>query len=243
MSYINDALRKLQKEKGLPYEAYKNIVSASGKKPQHYSKWLSLIGILIVFCFAVVSIVFLNRLDDTKARIVPQAVILPSAPLVAKGINPVKSDTLRLKKKLAPAKIITQQERDKARVVYAQALQKQREGKLAQAKNLYEKVIKIDRRNVRAFNNLGVIYMGQKDYKRAIKYFNDALNVNNKYVDAHYNLACLYAQKKDTAQSLVYLKNAIEFNPEARQWATSDSDLKALHGLPEFIRLMEKSKN
>lgn len=243
MSYINDALRRLQKEKGSPYEAYKHIVSASGKKPQRYSKWLSLIGILIVFCFAAVMIVLLHGLDDKKARVAPQAVLLPQAPQVVEKIKPGKSDTQRFKKQPAPANFITKQERGDAKIFYAQALQKQREGKLAQAKNLYEKVIKIDRKNLRALNNLGVIYMGQKDYKRAIKYFNGALNIENKYVDAHYNLACLYAQKKDTAQSLFYLKNAIEFNPEARQWAKSDGDLKALHGLPEFISLMEKSEN
>jgi tetratricopeptide (TPR) repeat protein len=243
MSYINDALRRLQKEKGSPYEAYEHIVSASGKKPQRYSKWLSLIGILIVFCFAAVCIVLLYKIDDKKVRIMPQAVILPQAPLAVKERKPVKNDTQRLEKQPAPANIITKQEIGKAKILYAQALQKQREGKLAQAKILYEKVIKIDRKNVHALNNLGVIYMGQKDYRRAIKYFNDALNIKNKYVDAHYNLACLYAQKKDTAQSLFYLKNAIEFNPEARQWAKSDDDLKALQGLPEFKSLMEKSKN
>jgi len=243
MSYINDALRRLQKEKGSPYEAYKNIVSASGKKPPRYSKLLSLIGILIAFCFAAVSIVLLYGLDDKKPRVMPQAVILPQVPLAVEKGRPGKNDTQWLKKQPAPANFITKQARADAQVIYAQALQKQREGKLVAAKNLYEKVIKIDRKNVRALNNLGVIYMGRKDYKRAVKYFNEALNIKNKYVDAHYNLACLYAQKKDTTQSLFYLKNAIEFNPEARQWAKSDGDLKVLQELPEFKSLIEKVEN
>ena len=52
MSYINDALRKVQKEKESRYAAYEHIVSASGKKLEPSKKWLSIIGILIVFFFA-----------------------------------------------------------------------------------------------------------------------------------------------------------------------------------------------
>jgi tetratricopeptide (TPR) repeat protein len=88
-----------------------------------------------------------------------------------------------------------------------------------------------------------VIYMSQRNYKKAITCFHDALNIKHDYVDAHYNLACLYAQKKDTQQSLFYLKNAIEFSPQARQWAKSDSDLKVLADLPEFKNLVEKREN
>jgi tetratricopeptide (TPR) repeat protein len=111
---------------------------------------------------------------------------------------------------------------------------------LEEAKSLYKKVVKIDPRNIQALNNLGVIYMSQKKYKWAIIHFNDALNIKNDYTDVHYNLACLYAQKNDVPQSLVYLKNAIEFNPEVRQWAKNDSDLKTLANLPEFKKLLEK---
>jgi hypothetical protein len=49
MSYINDALRKVQKEKELRYVAYEHMVSASGRKPDWSRKWLSITGILIVF--------------------------------------------------------------------------------------------------------------------------------------------------------------------------------------------------
>jgi tetratricopeptide (TPR) repeat protein len=104
-------------------------------------------------------------------------------------------------------------------------------------------VVKIDQYNLQAFNNLGVIYMSEKNYKRAIMRFNDSLNIKHDYTDAHYNLACLYAQKNDAPQSLFYLKNAIEFNPEVRKWAKNDGDLKALANLPEFKKLLEKQQN
>ena len=85
--------------------------------------------------------------------------------------------------------------------------------------------------------------MEQRDYEMVIKYFHDALDMNNDYVDAHYNLACVYAQKKDSVQSMMYLKKAVAFNPQARQWAKNDDDLKPLRGLPEFSALMKEPGN
>ena len=66
MSYINDALRKVQKEKESRYAAYEHIVSAPGKKPNRPQKWLPIIGILAVFFFAAGMIVFLYGPEDKK---------------------------------------------------------------------------------------------------------------------------------------------------------------------------------
>ena len=159
------------------------------------------------------------------------------APVVAK---PRPDKKVEFKQHKTTTKVRTAQEIAESKSLFAQALQKHREGKLEEAKKLYRKVVKIDQYNVQAFNNLGVIYMGEKNYKRAIIRFNNALDIKHDYVDAHYNLACLYAQKKDVPQSLFYLKNAIEFNPEVRNWAKNDGDLKALANLPDFKKLVEK---
>ncbi|MGA2782226.1 MAG: tetratricopeptide repeat protein [Smithella sp.] len=268
MSYINDALRKVQKEKESRYAAYEHMVSAPGKKPDWSKKWLSITGILIVFFLAAGIIVLLYWLEDTRipAKIIsasPLTVKVPaqktSAPPVAPavvnavstkpqvvkemtadkknktGLNreTASSSTPKVKTEIAKAKV-------KVKALFAQALERQHEGKLEEAKELYRKVVKIDQNNAQAFNNLGVIYMGEKQYKRAIMRFNDALNIKHDYPDAYYNLACLYAQENDAARSLLYLKNAIEFNPEVRHWAENDGDLKTMVDLPEFKKLLEK---
>ena len=239
MSYINEALRKLQKEKKTRYVAYEHIVSAPGKKSEPSQKWLSIIGILIVFFFAVGMIVLLSGLEDKKVPVIQKISVPPVAPAVAEPkLN--KNTKVEFKSRKTTAKVRTTQEIAESKALFAHALQKQREGKLEEAKSLYKKVVKIDPQNIQAFNNLGVIYMGDKNYKRAIMHFNNALDIKHDYVDAHYNLACLFAQKKDVPQSLFYLKNAIEFNPEVRKWAKNDGDLKALANLPEFKKLMEK---
>jgi tetratricopeptide (TPR) repeat protein len=244
MSYINDALRKLQKEKKTYYVAYDHIVSAPGKKTDPSQKWLSIIGILIVFFFAAGMIVFLYGLKDKKAPVIHEISAPPVAPTVVSPIvgasRPNKNIKFELKLQRTTAKAKAKQEIAESKALFTQALERQREGKFEEAKKLYRKVVEVDQYNVQAFNNLGVIYMSEKNYKRAILCFNNALDVKHDYIDAHYNLACLYAQKNDVPQSMFYLKNAIGFSPEVRKWAKNDGDLKALINLPEFKKLMEK---
>ena len=246
MSYINKALRKVQKEKESRYVAYKNIVSADGKKLNRPQKWLPIIGILMIFFCAAGVIVFLYWPKDNKmpattpVRTSAMVSVVPTLPTVVKETIADHKNKAELNRETASAEVKVKPEITDSKNFYAQALQRQHEGKLEEAKSLYKKVVKIDPRNIQALNNLGVIYMSQKKYKWAIIHFNDALNIKHDYTDVHYNLACLYAQKNDVPQSLFYLKNAIEFNPEVRQWAKNDGDLKTLANLPEFKKLLEK---
>ena len=244
MSYINEALRKVQKEKESRYVAYENIVSADGKKLEQPKRWLSLMGISIVFFFAAGIIVLLYWSEDKKMPVIQR---ISAPPVVASAVvaehKPDNNTKVELKPQKTTAQVRIKQETAESRAIFAQALDRQRKGKLEKAKILYRKVVEIDQYNVKAFNNLGVIYMGEKNFKLAIMHFNDALNIKHDYTDAHYNLACLYAQKNDVPQSLFYLKNAIEFNPEVRKWAKNDGDLKALANLPEFKKILEKKLN
>jgi len=246
MSYINDALRKVQKEKESGYVAYEHIVSAPGKELNRPKKWLSIIGLLTVLFFATGIIVLLYWPEDKK---IPAAVPLRAAAVV--NIAPAESQVVKemiadpknkagLNRETASAEIKVKPEIADSKNFYAQALQRQREGKLEEAKILYKKVIKIDPRNIQALNNLGVIYMTKKAHKWAIIRFNDAIKIKHDYSDAHYNLACLYAQENDAARSLFYLKNAVRFNPEVRKWAENDGDLRVMADLPEFKKLLEK---
>ena len=267
MSYINDALRKAQKDKESGYAAYGNIVSTSGKNPDRSKKWLSITGILIVFFWATGIIFLMYWTADTRipakrisaspltAKVLAQKTSAP--PVAPAAVNAVSTKPQVVKETTADKKNKPGLNREtasssttkvkpeiaEAKAIFAQALDRQHEGKLEEAKRLYREVVKIDKDNVQAFNNLGVIHMSQKKYKWAIKRFNDAINVKHDYPDAHYNLACLYAQQNDASRSLFYLKNAIEFNPEVRKWAKNDGDLKALANLPEFKKLLEKQQN
>ena len=250
MSYINDALLKAQKEKKSPYAVYEPVLSVSGKKTGRSRKRLFLTGILIFFLWTAGTIVWLNWSGEKKApattpaTVSPVQSVAPAMPQVAKIIIADNKNETGLKKETAFAKIEpglkVKPEIADSKILYAQAVKKQQEGNLEEARNLYRKVLKIDPQNIQALNNLGVIHMNTKYYKKAIMRFNDAIKLKHDYPDAYYNLACLYAQQNDTNRSLSYLKNAIGFNPQVRKWAENDSDLKVLADLPEFKKLLEK---
>ena len=248
MSYISNALRKLQEDKKSPYAAYEHIVSAPGKTSKRSHKRLSIIAISVVFFCAIVMIVLFYGKEDKKSQ-VRQEVNAPSARPSAFEASPAELSVLAAprpnkivdsRQLKTTAKVRSAQELVESKALYAQALQRHREGNLDEAKILYRKAVELDPYNVQAVNNLGVIYMGEKKFKRAMMRFNNAIDIKHDYVDAHYNLACLYAKNNDTSKSLLYLKKAIAFNPEARQWAKNDGDLETLIHLPEFKKLMEK---
>jgi len=244
MSYINDALRKAQKDKQSPYSAYEPILSTSGGNSKRSRKWL-VAGIFIFLVWVAVIIFFLYWPEEKnipkeplKAASAPMAVT--TAPQPAKEMPAENKKESLADDKTAVSEIKSEPEIADAKTLYAQAVKKHREGNLEEAKSLYKKVIKIDPRNVEALNNLGVIYMKKKVYKWAIIRLNDAINVKYNYADAHYNLACIYAQQNDANRSLSYLRNAIGFNPQVRKWAENDQDLKVLADLPEYKKLLEK---
>jgi tetratricopeptide (TPR) repeat protein len=297
MSYINDALHKVQKEKESLYASSGIFVSSEAKKPDARKKWLPFAILIIIFFFVVGIVALLYWLDVRKTprtvsivqspgiattqpmQSMPPASV-PKTPALVPTAQPeiavpfpaeveetpatdnVPAEVKEKKQNAAiPAKVKGKKQnavipagrmKQKAspkpeladsKMLYAQALQKQNEGKLEEAKALYERVIKADPRHVSALNNLGVIFMNRKMYQQAVISYKKALNIRYNYVDAHYNLACLYAQKNDTELSLFYLKNAINFNPEVRQWAARDDDLKNLTDLPEFKKIMQARNN
>lgn len=245
MSYINDALRKAQKEKESPYAGYEEIVTASSQKVNKPKKWFRVTGILMLLLCAAGTIILLNQTTDKKLPS-RESLDVSNAQTTAPREQVEEKITVANKKEpvlntiKAGEKNKVKTESTESKKLYAQALQKHQEGNLNEAKTLYKKVIKIDPQNVEALNNLAVIYMTKNVHKWAIIRLQDALKVKYAYPDAHYNLACIYAQQNDTKRSLSYLKNAIRFNPQVRQWAENDKDLKVLADLPEFKKLMEK---
>jgi tetratricopeptide (TPR) repeat protein len=255
MSYINDALRKVQKEKESNYAAYGSIITSSNKNAPWPAKLRFLVGALIVFILIMGGVALFNLLMTSKEQIAKQATVAAVVPPSVRAVNaasgivpeivPAKPMEKPAVKVMLHAPVLVPEEKAVvyARDIFNQAMNKQREGKLDEAKELYRKVIKSTPRNIQALNNLGVIYMTQKNYKWAIIRFQNALAVKPDYVDAHYNLACLYSQKKDVARSLYYLKAAVKLNPEVRQWAKTDNDLKELSRFPDFNNLIDGKEN
>lgn len=258
MSYINDALHKIQKEKESSYALYGDVVSSAGKKPDAGNKRVLAAGLIAVFFIAAGLATWrywphspdppgvIKLVQGPGVAVAEVAAPLPAevkkTPVADKNLiaeDKSKKKNAVMAEKTMKRDALSQPASDDGESLFAQALQKQRDGRLAEAKELYKKVIRREPRNFQALNNLGVVYLKLKTYKWAVIRFKDAIDVKHNYVDAHYNLACLYAQKNDTQQSLFYLKNAVNFNPEVRQWAAQDDDFKNLANLPEFNKIVQ----
>jgi len=104
---------------------------------------------------------------------------------------------------------------------------------------LYEAAIQSSPDLVSALNNLGTIYIKEKNYPAAGRMFQKAIRRDPRYVDPYYNLACLYAVQEDVSRSLFYLKKAISVDRAARTWAMTDKDLENLRGHSEYERIIE----
>jgi tetratricopeptide (TPR) repeat protein len=252
MSYINDALHKVQKEQDSPYLPYGNVISVSpnpGRARPRRRVWMA--GFFLFFLTVSVLAVWSYVRVFPKAP-VRMAAVSGAGATVAEAQEQVQAVSIQKheageKPRAVHPDVIGQKKNyalsathvPDAETVFMQAVQKQRQGRLKEAKELYKQVIRARPRHYQALNNLGVVYMNMKVYQWAIVRFQEAIHVKQDYADAHYNLACLYAQKHDPRQSLLSLKNAVNYNPEVRQWALRDPDLKTLADLPEFKNILQ----
>ena len=253
MSHINEALRKAQKDKDARSLAYTGILS-SGKEPKRKSGkrallWGALFLILILLAFTAYSWwdskgqkILASR--DKKALITrPKAGRVATVkPSLSKSPNKAKTSQPKTfgraegspREAAVRARGSQQKGARSARAFYEKAMRFHKRGRLKDAKRFYQEALRLDPNFVDALNNLGVLYIRDKDYTSAQRSFEKAIQLQPGYVDAHYNLACLYAIKGEVTQSLAHLKKAVSLDRSARDWARKDTDLESLRGLSEF---------
>lgn len=77
-------------------------------------------------------------------------------------------------------------------------------------KMLFESVLKVAPRNVKASYNLGVIYMKEGSYNKAEYYFNRALNIYPLYYDAYMGFAFMHYYKGEWENALKEVKYALD---------------------------------
>jgi tetratricopeptide (TPR) repeat protein len=123
-------------------------------------------------------------------------------------------------------------------VLYSRALALQKAGRLQEGKELYLAALEESPEHVSALNNLGAIYIQEKNYPAASRAFERAIRTNPGYVDPYYNLACLHALQNDVGRSLFYLKKAISMEKDVMKWASADKDLENLHGHSEYEKIV-----
>ena len=253
MSHINEALRKAQKDRDASSLKYSGILS-SGKEAKRTSWrralfWGALSLILILLAFTSYSWwdsrgQQILASSDKKAlakrpqagRVATAKPSLRKSPSRAKTSQPKTVGSVKgsPQKAAENARGSKQKAARSAKAFYEKAMRFHKRGRLQDAKRFYQEALRLDPGFVDALNNLGVIYIRDKEYTAAQRSFERAVRLKPGYVDAHYNLACLHAIKGDVTQSLAHLKKAVSLDHSARDWARKDTDLENLRGLPDF---------
>lgn len=230
MSYINAALKKVQKERDRRYAPYEDIISSSRGKA-------SRAGFRRIFTLPVAAAVFFVLLS------VPAYFFYRAASGPVKDAATADPGALTVARKAAvppaaPEESLASQSR--AAKLYDEALAAQRGKRWKEAEIFYKQALSFEPRHMHSLNNLGVYYMSMKRYDEALELFVKAVAAKDDYVDPYYNLACLYAQLDDVNASLGYLERAIKIDGSAREWAKNDADFKKLSALPEFKKITKE---
>jgi len=213
MSYIHEALQKAQKEKDVRFPKYKRILLGTKGKPGiFFSRTVWLISFFVIF----LAFTFYSWFDFRYKKTL-------SAP---KNQQTVVSHKIKASVNLGD--------------FYNRAKSFQKSGRLKEAQGFYKQALALEPGNFFVLNNLGVIYIQQRNYSEARNSLESAIRIKPEYVDPYYNLACLYALKGSVMKSLENLKKAISLNELAREWARKDRDLQNMRGVPEFEKIMEK---
>jgi len=215
MSYIHEALKKAQKEKDSRYQEYGGGLAGRRETPGFVThramRVVSILVILILFAFTAYSWLD-SRSPQTGATSEYKYAKHAAAPQLESVVD--------------------------AERFYDRGKSFHKNGDLQDAGRLYQKTLRMDPGHTDALNNLGVIYICEKNYTAARDSFEEAIRLKPGYVDPVYNLACLYALEGKKRQGLAYLKKAVSLDRSAIGWARRDTDLKNLAGVPEFEEML-----
>jgi tetratricopeptide (TPR) repeat protein len=253
MSYINEALKKAQKEKEARHHKYPGMVSTPGYKARLFSgKALLWLTAFFLASLAVAAYLWLPSGDTqppgsepARPKATPQlARSQPSQPKATP--QPPRSQPAQPKATPRPPsseparpKASQQQKREgNVKALYERARVFHKRGRLQEAMRLYERTLSLNPDYVDALNNLGVIHIQNRKYSAARESFAKAIRLRPDYVDSHYNLACVYALEGAVSQSLIHLRRAVSLDQSVKDWARGDGDLRNLHGVQGFEEII-----
>jgi len=80
--------------------------------------------------------------------------------------------------------------------------------------SLYRHCARVTKDDDWAYLHLGVAYMLERDYERAVQSFEKALSIQPALIEAHYNLALVFSRQGRWDKAAEKYKNILEINPD-----------------------------
>jgi len=96
---------------------------------------------------------------------------------------------------------------------FALALKNHQNGNLKAAKNLYDKILKIDPKHISALNNLGLVFQTLMQHQKAINSFEKAIEINPNNILTLNNLGNVLGSLGINQKAINSFEKAIEINP------------------------------
>ncbi len=236
MSYINDALKKAQKEKDAKTAGPAGISVKPREKQLSFFRRKK-----YYFLIIIVIILFILSFKSWPDFVLFKKNSLADRSTSAKE-GTMKRQTGNTKKAgAAPSEIREAGENDADRdsILFKEAVSLTRENRIDEAKLVYRKILSLNPGHLKALNDLGVLLLHEGEYETASGYFEKAVRLNPDNVDPYYNLACLNALSGDKEKGIAYLIKAVELDSRVKDWVKQDTDLESLRSLPEFDAVME----
>ena len=109
---------------------------------------------------------------------------------------------------------------------------------LVKAKECYLKVIELNENEINSLNNLGAIYSKNKEYEKAIEYFEQCLKIDIGFMQAWVNLASAFVAINDYAQAESACLKCLEKEPNHLDCNIILIELYTKNGNPEKAKVL-----
>ena len=237
MSYINNALRKVQKDKDSRYTGYEHMVCAPGKEPQWQRRRLVLAGTILFLLFTAGLVTFLYSSADKKSS----GPAIPQAPLAAQAVvtrtEPAQSVSPAIHPPVSVPPVETGQPVEKSPAM-EKSMAKTETASAAQAGNhniqketvketgpaapgtgtqtvAQEKVPKQDKNaDVRALYAQALKKHQAGDLREAKELYKKVIKMDPQNVQALNNLGVVYMKQKVYKWATIRLNDALKIKPD-----------------------------
>lgn len=112
----------------------------------------------------------------------------------------------------------------------------------ATSQSLYEQVVKIEPENKLAWYRLGVAYHFEGQPEKARSALLTSMEKGFAKSAVYYNIACSYSMEGKVEEALSALGKAVAEGYDSHKWMANDPDLKPLHSLDRFQKILARSK-
>ncbi len=215
MSIIHEALKKaaLEGASGNTKPAPSDVLTISTQLAGN-SRWIKtglfILILLVSFSAAwYLSPLFLNRVSSVVVPLSahPNQIIQQPVP------TQVPPQTEKLSSNDSSHEAISSEHAEEGEQAIAAGIKLYREGKIDEASEVFQKVIRQFPSSSIAHNNFGMVLRRQGKSSEALSHYQEAIRLDSNYAEAENNIGLVFDQAGSIDEAAIHYKRAIEIRP------------------------------